>query len=165
MVATLQSGDVTVAPGATQQVVVVRVTNTGNGNEAFRLALDSALAGDNFDPTPSAPAIYVDTDGSGTLTGADTPYVAGSNDPTLTADSFVTVLLVNDIGTPLANGARGFTRLTAESRTGIGAPGTVFAGQGTAGTDAVIGTTGGDSFATGTYLVADITVVANKKKF
>ena len=53
VIATLQSGDVPVVPGATNQVVVVRVTNTGNGSETFRLVLNSVLPGDDFDPTPS----------------------------------------------------------------------------------------------------------------
>lgn len=163
VVTTLQSGDVSVAPNATNQVVVVRVTNTGNGSETFRLTLDSVLTGDDFDPTPSSPSMYFDNDNSGTLTPADTPYVAGSNDPNLAPDAFVTVLLVSNIpAPPLANGARGFTRVTAAALTGVGAPGTAFAGQGTAGTDAVVGATGADGDATGTYIVADIALAANK---
>ncbi len=162
VVATLQSGDVPVAPGATNQVVVMRVTNTGNGSETFRLVLNSVLPGDDFDPTPSSPAIYFDSDGNGVVSAGDTPYVAGTNDPTLAPDAFVRLLVLNNIGAALANGARGFTRLTAESLTGIGNPGTVFNGQGTGGTDAVVGTTGADSFAVGTYLVSDISVTANK---
>ncbi len=162
VVATLQSGDVSVTPGATNQIVVVRVTNTGNGSETFRLTLNSVLGGDDFDPTPSSPAIYLDNDASGTLTPGDTPYVAGTNDPVLAADAFVTILVLNDIGAPLATGARGQTRLTAAALTGTGAPGTAFAGQGTGGTDAVAGTSGADAFATGTYIVSDIALAANK---
>ena len=162
VIATLQSGDVPVVPGATNQVVVVRVTNTGNGSETFRLVLNSVLPGDDFDPTPSSPAIYFDNDVNGVVSPGDTPYAAGTNDPTLAPDAFVRLLVLNNIGTPLANGARGFTRLTAQSLTGSGSPGTVFAGQGTGSTDAVVGTTGAQSFAVGTYLVSDISVTANK---
>jgi uncharacterized repeat protein (TIGR01451 family) len=162
VVATLQSGDVPVVPGATNQVVVVRVTNTGNGSETFRLVLNSVLPGDDFDPTPSSPAIYFDNDGNGVVSPGDTPYAAGTNDPTLAPDAFVRLLVLNNIGAALANGARGFTRLTAQSLTGTGSPGTAFAGQGTGGTDAVVGTTGAQSFAVGTYLVSDISVTANK---
>ena len=162
VVVTLQSANVTVSPGATNQVLVYRVTNSGNGVEPFLLTQTATLGGDDFDPLPATPAIYFDTDSSGTLTPADTPYVPGSNDPQLNADAFVTVLVVNDIPNGLANGARGFSRLTAESRTGIGIPGTTFAGQGVGGTDAVVGTTGADSDASGTYLVADILVTAVK---
>jgi uncharacterized repeat protein (TIGR01451 family) len=162
VVVTLQSPGVTVSPGASGQVLVYRVTNTGNGLEPFRLTLDSALGGDEFDPVPASPALYLDSDASGTLTPADLPYVPGSNDPSLAADAFTTVLVVNAIPTPLANGSRGFSLLRAASLTGTGAPGTAFAGQGTAGTDAVLGTSGGDGEATGQYLVADLQIAAVK---
>ena len=162
VVVTLQSPTISVSPGATGQVLVYRVTNTGNGLEPFRLTIDSALGGDEFDPVPAAPAVYFDTDASGTLTPADTPYTPGSNDPSLAADAFATVLVVNSIPAPLANGNRGLSLLRAASLTGTGAPGTVFAGQGTAGTDAVVGNSGGDGDATGQYLVADLQLAAVK---
>ena len=78
---TVQTPTVTVSPAALGQALLFRVTNTGNGSETFRLSMTSVLGGDDFDPTPATPAIYFDTDGSGTLTPADTPYTAGSNDP------------------------------------------------------------------------------------
>lgn len=162
VVVTLQSATTTVSPGANNQTLVYRVTNTGNSSEAFLLTLNSVIGGDEFDPVPATPAIYFDTDGSGTLTPADTPYTPGGNDPVLVQDTFVTVLIVNNIPTGLANGARGLSELTAASRTGTGAPGTTFAGQGTGGTDAVVGTTGADGAATGQYVVADITLAAVK---
>lgn len=162
VVVTLQSGVVTVSPAAANQVLVFRVTNTGNGSEGFLLALNSVLGGDDFDPVPAAPAVYFDTDGNGVLSAADTPYVAGSNDPVLAPDGFVTMLVVNNIPGGLANGARGLSRLGAQSRTGSGAPGTSFAGQGTGGTDAVVGTTGAAATRNGEYLVADVAIAAVK---
>lgn len=162
VVVTLQSANVTVSPGATGQVLVYRVTNTGNGVEPFLLQLTTALGGDDFDPTPATPSIFVDTDASGTLTPADTPYVPGGNDPSLSADAFVTILVVSDIPGALANGARGFAQLSADARTGTGVPGTAFAAQGTGGTDAVVGATGAAANATGTYLVADVLAAAVK---
>lgn len=162
VVVTLQSATTSVSPGAAAQTLVYRVTNTGNSSESFLLTLTSVLGGDEFDPVPATPAIYLDTDGSGTLTAADTPYVPGSNDPLLSQDSFVTAIVVHDIPSGLANGARGFAQLAAAARTGTGAPGTVFAGQGAGGTDAVVGTTGADGEATGQYVVADVTLGAVK---
>lgn len=159
---TLQSAAVSVSPGSTNQVLVYRVTNTGNGSEPFRLTIDNAIGGDDFDPVAATPVIYFDADSSNSLTPADTPYTPGGNDPVLAADAFTTVLVVNSIPTPLANGARGFSQLRAAALTGTGAPGTVFAGQGTAGTDAIAGTTGGDGDATGEYLVADLRLTAVK---
>src|SRR5262245_29508675 len=144
--------------------MLYRVTNTGNGPETFHLQMTSVIAGDEFDPTPAAPAIYFDTDGSGDLSSGDVPYTAGSNDPVLNADAFVSVLVVNDIPASVADGNRGFSRLTAAARAGTAAPGTVFAGQGVSGTDAVAGTTGADGEATGLYLVAGIAVNAVKSQ-
>jgi uncharacterized repeat protein (TIGR01451 family) len=160
----VQTPSVTVAPGATQRVVVVRVTNTGNGVETFRLAGNSVVAGDNFDPVPAAPFIYFDIDNSGDLSAADVPYVSGSNDPTLTADQFTTVLIVNSIPTGLANGAAGRTQLTATALTGSGTPGTVFVGQGTTGTDAIVGTSGATQIGIGTYVIAGLQLNAVKSQ-
>jgi uncharacterized repeat protein (TIGR01451 family) len=124
----------------------------------------SVLGGDEFDPTPASPSVYFDTDNSGDLSPGDTPYVVGSNDPVLDADAFVTVLVVNDIPAGVADGNRGFSRLTTDARTGTGVPGTTFAGQGFNGTDAVVGTTGADGEATGQYLVSAVTVNAVKSQ-
>jgi uncharacterized repeat protein (TIGR01451 family) len=164
VVVTLQTPSVTVTGSATQQEIVYRVTNTGNGPETFRLVMTSVLGGDEFDPTPATPSIYFDTDNSGDLSPGDTPYVVGSNDPVLNADAFVTVLVVNDIPASVTDGNRGFSRLTADSRTGTGTPGTTFAGQGFNGTDAVVGTTGADGDATGQYLVSAVTINAVKSQ-
>jgi uncharacterized repeat protein (TIGR01451 family) len=162
VVVTLQSATVTTAAGATNQALVYRVTNTGNGSEAFLLTMTSVLGGDDFDPTAATPAIYFDTDNNGVLSAGDTAYTPGANDPVLAADAFATILVVNDIPAALANGAQGFSRLTGAARTGTGSAGTVYAGQGAGGTDAVIGATGGDSDATGTYLVSDVRISAVK---
>lgn len=157
VVVTLQSPPVSVSPGAAGQALVFLVTNTGNGPETFRLTGDSALTGDDFDPVPASPvAIYFDTDGSATLTPADTPYAPGTNDPVLAPDASVTVLYVNDIPPTVTNGQRGRAQLEARALTGTGAPGTLFPGQGVGGVDALVGTTGGDASAFGEYVVGDI---------
>ena len=156
VVVTLQTPSVPVIAGATAQEMLFRVSNTGNGPETFHLQTSSVLAGDNFDPVAASPSIYFDSDASGDLSPGDVPYVAGSNDPVLNADAFVTVLVVNDIPAGVADGNRGFARLTVTARTGTGAPGTAYAGQGASGTDAVVGVTGADGEATGEYLVAGI---------
>ena len=162
VVVTAQTPTVAVNAGDTQQEVRYRVTNTGNGSETFRLVMTSVLAGDQFDPVPATPSIYFDTDASGDLSPGDTPYVVGSNDPVLSADGFVTVLVVNAIPAGVVDTNVGFTRLTADSRTGTGVPGTTFVGQGTGGVDAVVGTTGADSEANSSYVVSGISLTATK---
>lgn len=155
---TLQSPQTLVAPGETGRALLFLVTNTGNGSESFQLAIDNLIAGDDFDPTAAVPAIYFDTDGSGDFNAGDTPYTPGTNDPDLLADESVSVFLVNDIPGGLLNGQVGRSELTATSATGTGAPGTVFAGQGDGGVNAVIGSSGGEALDTGEYLISDVLV-------
>jgi uncharacterized repeat protein (TIGR01451 family) len=142
----------------------MRVTNTGNGSETFVIAGNSVVAGDDYDPIPATPFIYFDTDNSGDLSPADVAYVSGSNNPVLAADQFTTLLLVNSIPTGLANGAAGRTQLTAQALTGTGAPGTVFAGQGTGGVDAVVGTSTASQIGTGAYVIAGLQLNAVKSQ-
>lgn len=155
-VVTLQSPAVPAAPGASQQELVFLLTNTGNASETFRLLANSVLTGDDFDPIPTSPSIYFDTDGSGDLSAADTPYISGSNDPVLAPDASVTILVVNDIPTGLLNGQRGRSSLTATSLTGTGTPGQVYPGGSAPGVDAIIGNSGGQDEATGEYVIGDV---------
>jgi uncharacterized repeat protein (TIGR01451 family) len=162
---TAQTPTVSVSAGATQQVARYRVTNTGNGGETFRLVMNSTIAGDQFDPVPSATSIYFDSDTTPGLSAGDTPYVVGSNDPVLNADGFVVVLVVNDIPAGVVDTNTGFTRLTADARTGTGAPGTTFAGAGNGlngAVDAVVGATGADGEADSSYVVGGVTLTATK---
>ncbi|MDX1518252.1 MAG: hypothetical protein R3288_15505 [Woeseiaceae bacterium] len=158
VVVTLQSGQVLVAANDTNRALLFTVTNTGNGTETFTLAIDNAIAGDDFDPVEAVPAIYFDTDGSGDFNAGDQAYAPGSNDPVLAADESVDVFLVNDIPGGVVNGNIGRSELTATSSTGTGAPGTEFAGQGDGGVDAIIGTTGGAASTQGEYLVSDVQI-------
>lgn len=160
----LQSATVSVAAGAGNEALLFLVTNTGNGAETFTLTGESVLVGDDFDPSPAAPFIYIDSDGSGDLSPADVPYVAGNNDPVLAADATVAVILVNDIPLGVLDGQRGRSELAATANTGTGAPGTVFVGQGLGGVDAVIGTSGGDVAVFGEYLVGDVQISAVKSQ-
>jgi uncharacterized repeat protein (TIGR01451 family) len=164
VVITAQTPSVAVDAGETQREMLYRVTNTGNGTETFLLTMTSVIAGDQFDPVPSTPSIYFDTDGSGDLSPGDTPYVAGNNDPVLGDDEFVNVLVVNDIPAGVTDTQIGRTRLTAASRTGTGAPGALFASGGDGGVDAVVGTTGADGEATSEYLVTEVTVSVAKSQ-
>jgi uncharacterized repeat protein (TIGR01451 family) len=159
---TLQSSTVTVTSGDSNRTLLFRLTNTGNGTETFPLALDNLVAGDDFDPLAASTAIYFDADADGALSAGDTAYAPGSNDPTLAPDAGVSILLVNNIPAPLADGALGRSRLLARAATGTGAPGTVFAGQGAGGTDAVAGANGGEANAFGEYQVSENQVVLTK---
>ena len=159
-VATADPGDVVVQPGATNRVLSFTVTNTGNGSEAFRLTPNSAVGGDQFDPTTTS--IVLDSNGDGIYTaGVDTIYNPGSNDPVLAPDAAIKVFVLSTI--PTANDLdKGIVQLSAAATTGNGTPGTTFAGQGQGGGDAVVGASTAKSTDKGTYLVQSTTVVFTK---
>jgi uncharacterized repeat protein (TIGR01451 family) len=90
--------------------------------------------------------------------GVDALYVPGENDPVLAADSSVTVFAVNGIPGDRLDADTGDCRLIAASNTGTGDPGTVFAGAGDEGADAVVGYSGATDSDTGTYIVSGLTV-------
>ena len=138
-VATTESGDVPSQPGATNQVVGFKVTNTGNGPEAFKLSPITAIGGDAFDPT--ATSIVIDNGNGVYDPGIDLVYVPGANEPMLAPDASVKIFVLATVPAGAADTQRGQIDLTATAATGSGTAGTVFAGQGTGGSDAVVGTT------------------------
>lgn len=165
VVVTVSSPVVTVLAGATQEELLFVVTNTGNGSESFTLTPQSAgIGGDDFDPVLSTPSVYFDTDGSGDLSAGDVVYVPGTNDPVLAADASVRVLVVNDIPAGAPDNGLGRSQLSAASRTGTGAPGTAFPGQGDGGVDAVVGTTGADGSEFGQYRVQTLVMSVVKSR-
>ncbi|HEV7233353.1 MAG TPA: hypothetical protein VGN36_03835 [Sphingorhabdus sp.] len=141
-------GDVTTSPGATGNVQTFRITNTGNGDEAFRLTANTGVGGDDFDPTLTQ--IVLDTNDNGVYDpGVDTVYVSGTNDPVLQPDESQVVFVITSTPVAVTNGNRGTTNLAAVAVTGSGAPGTTFAGAGQGGGNAVVGNTGADGDANG----------------
>lgn len=160
-VASGDPGDVSALPGATNRVLKFTVTNSGNGNEAFALVADDELGGDDFDPT--ATSIVLDTNGNGAYdAGVDTTYVAGSNDPALAADGNITVFVLASIPAGAADAQRGGISLSATAKTGSGNPGTVFAGAGTNGSNAVVGATRATAGDEGYFKVSNATVSLTK---
>lgn len=145
-------GDVTAAPDEDDVVLAFTVTNGGNGPEPVVLTIDHNRAGDDFDP--DAVTLFVDTDGNGVYdAGTDTLYNAGSP-PVLAADESITAFILGDMPSA-ADGERSEVLLTGTAATGSGAPGTVFAGQGEGGGDAVVGSTGASDDDSGFYAIVD----------
>lgn len=155
VVATWQDATpVTVAPGDVDQRLTFMITNLGNGNEAFALLVDPVLGGDQFDPTNAR--IYIDANDSTVYeAGVDPLYQPGLNEPLLAADAARLIFVLADIPAAALNGDRGDASLRATSLTG-GVTGTIVAGAGDGGTDAVIGA--GTSEMIGSYLVSDLFV-------
>ncbi len=164
-VVTGQSPQLVVQPGETNRSLLFRVTNVGNGSETLELSVDSSgIQGSDFDPLPASTPVFFDSDGSGDLSGGDTAYQPGINDPVLAADESVDILVVNDIPNNVANGDIGLTELIAASTNGTGVPGSSLPGQGDGGSDAVFGVSGGSASATGEYRVSDIEITMVKSQ-
>jgi uncharacterized repeat protein (TIGR01451 family) len=150
VVASADPADVAATPGSVGTPLKYTVTNGGNGPEAFTLVATGDGGGDDFDPEVSS--IWIDSNGNGAYdAGADTVYVAGSNDLQLQADESQTLFVLSSMPGGLAQGSRGRVQLIASALTGTGAPGTSFAGKGVGGAEAVIGTTGGQGQSDGYY--------------
>ena len=139
------ASNVTVIPGDTNRVLTFQVTNTGNGTDDYTLAGLSTLSGDDFDPT--LVGIYLDSNRLNT------------NDPVLVADASVTVFVLNNMPDRLSDNDVGDSQLTVTSKTGTGTPGTVVAGAGELGTDAVVGTSGASDDDMGTYIASALAVL------
>ncbi len=150
------TAQVPVAAGDNGRALLFRLTNVGNGTEAFQLDIDNTLLGDNFDPVASTPNVYFDSDDSGDLSIGDVAYAPGVNEPALASDQGVTLLVLNDIPAARVNGDRGLSQLRASALTGTGVLGTVIPGAGDGGVDAVIGSSGGIGVASGEYLVGGV---------
>lgn len=165
----------------TNRVLAFRVTNVGNGPEAFNLTpnLSPAVA-DQFNPqTGAAGILFVDVNNNGQLDiGVDT-LIGGPL--TINPDQTVQVLFVANMPPGPANGDQGAVSLTATSATpgaiiaGAGVtPGTILPNGGTPavgapGIDAVVGAgaggaadSGADDTASGTYVVNTLNVAIAK---
>lgn len=157
--ATLDAGPVTVRSGS--QVLSFLVSNTGNGPEAFSLEVVTSVPGNAFDTTLDA--IALDSNGNGVYDpGVDAvlprPSITGPVPAGGTERVFVIVLVPGGIG----DGAQSAINLIARTATGAGAPGTVFAGAGENGADAVAGAGGGQATATGQMVSSASTVTLVK---
>ena len=151
------ASEVQVSPGDADVPLTFLLTNTGNGSESFTLGGMSTVGGDDFDP--SFLNIYLDANGNDTYDpGVDSVYVPSVNDPLLSPDQSVTVFITNNIPGSLTDGTAGDTQLTVTSKSGTGVPGTVLAGNGDGGSNAVIGLTGGQFSVKGTYVATSVQV-------
>lgn len=152
---------VVVTSASTSQVLTFLVTNIGNGTDSYTLTPSDNLGGDEFDP--DFVSLVLDGNLNGTYdVGVDPPYLAGVNDPVLAADSSVVVFALNDIPVGLNDGDTGNFQLTATSKSGSGTPGTVLPGAGECGNNAVVGNSGGESSAVGTYVQSAVLVAVIK---
>lgn len=124
--------------GSSNVVLAWTITNTGNGPEAFDLVANPAVAGNDFDATVQQ--IVIDTNGNGTYDpGVDTILPPGSPTPVIAPDASLTIFVLVSLPGTAADGDTSQVQLTATATTGSGTPGTVIAGAGNGGGDAVVG--------------------------
>jgi uncharacterized repeat protein (TIGR01451 family) len=154
-VTSLDPGPVATEPG--EEILTFEVTNTGNGPEAFELTANPSVAGNDFDTTIDG--IAVDTNGNGTYDpGVDQILTGPETTPVLAEDENITVFVITTVPAGAADTEESDVELTAEAVTGTGAPGTVFAGEGVNGVDAIAGLTSADDSAIGSLIVGVTTV-------
>lgn len=151
----LNPGPVAARPGGA--VLSFELTNQGNGPEAYRLTAIAAVAGNDFDVTVNALAI--DSNGNGTYdAGIDAVLPSPQTTAMLAPDSVLTIFALVTIPDGVSDTQRSSVDLVAGAITGSGAPGTVFAGQGVDGGDALVGTTGALATARGQLIAGMVTV-------
>ena len=147
--------------GAGNVVLEYSITNTGNGPEAFKVTVNPAVAGNAFDATLQS--IVVDTNGNGTFEpGIDQVIANGAASPLIAADGSLKIFVIVSLPATAADGQTSQVKLTADAGTGTGTAGTVFAGQGDGGGDAVVGASTASSNANDT-LIASLATVALAK--
>ena len=151
------SQDSSALPVTSSTVLTFSVTNTGNGTEAFVLTADPTVAGNDFDAIVDGLAI--DTNNNGIYdAGVDTLLANGGSSAALAPDEALTVFVLLTAPGGMTDGQTSQVRLLAEAETGTGTPGTVFAGAGESGVDAVVGSTGADDDDLGALIASLATV-------
>ena len=156
--ASQESGPVS---ATTTAVLRYKVTNTGNGPETFTLTANPAVTGNAFNATVTGLAI--DVNGNGVFdSGIDTALTNGATSPVLAADAPLDVLVLVTIPASAAANATSKVELTATATTGTGAPGTLFAGAGVSGGDAVVGASTANAGSQATLTVNKVVVALVK---
>ncbi len=137
-VTSLDPGPIIATPG--EAVLTFEVTNQGNGPEAFELVANPNVADNDFITTVET--IAVDSNGNGVYDeGVDQILTAPQTTDVLAADETVTVFVIVTVPDDVTDEQLSQVELTATAATGNGSPGTVFAGQGEGGGDAIVGNT------------------------
>jgi len=158
-VTTLTSTPVTI--GTAPAVLIYQVTNTGNGSDTFDLTGAPNVSGNAFNATLQTVAI--DTNGNGVYdAGVDTVITNGAASQSLAPDASIKVFLLAASPTTATDTQTSQVRLTAVSVIGSGTPGTLFAGKGTAGVDAVVGASGGTANALANLIASLANVTLTK---
>ena len=150
-----------VAIGSSNATLSYQVTNTGNGADSFDLAAAPNVSGNAFNTTLQTVAF--DSNGDGIYeAGADAAITNGTASQAIAPDATIRVFVIVAPSAAATDGQTSQVRLTATSVTGSGTPGTVFAGKGNGGVDAIVGPTGGTAHALETVQASTAQVTLTK---
>ncbi|MEO0643438.1 MAG: hypothetical protein AAFY47_08505 [Pseudomonadota bacterium] len=149
-VTSLDSGPIAARPG--EAVLTYEVTNQGNGPEAFELIANPSVGGNDFET--AVENLAIDSNGNGVYDpGVDEILASPQTTPVLAPDETIRVFIIVTVPDSAGDEQLSDVDLTASAVTGNGAPGTVFAGEGEGGGDAIAGTTTASAAAIGTLTV------------
>ncbi len=163
-VVSLDAANVSVVSPSSGRQLTFLLTNTGNGSEQFLLSVDTALAGDNFDPVPASARIWIDANGDNTLDTLNDILYNGTNGPVLDGSTpgndAVAVFVLADIPAgrtagELANVSLIATSVIADAAGEVNNVGAEITAGGDGGVDANIGVSGAQSSAIGTFEVVN----------
>ena len=143
------------AAGSVNQTLLFRLTNTGNGNDNYKLA-PTALPASGTGFAVDQCKLFLDQDHSGSYSDSDPEYVPGNNDPVLAAGSHLDVFALCALPATAADGSLAQIRLVATSNILSGAPGSAKPAPGTPGMNVVVGMSGGSSSSNGTYQASSV---------
>lgn len=143
------------AAGSVAQTLLFRLTNTGNGNDIFKL-VPTALPASGNDFAAEQCKLFLDQDNNGSYSGSDPEYVPGGNDPVLAAGSHMDVFVLCALPATAHDGSLAQVRLSATSNTFSGTPGSAKPSIGNPGMNLVVGMSGGSSSSNGTYQASSV---------
>ena len=142
------------------------VANIGNGSEDFVLSVANSSAADQFDfVLPGGVEIFIDDPVNGTQGVFDIDDDLFVTSTTIAPETTITVFVVADVPAGLNQADEGHIDLIATSNTtgaAGAAPGTVLAGLGDSGTDAIVGSTQATAFDTAIYEISTVDVTLTK---
>ena len=143
------------AAGAVAQTLLFKLTNTGNGNDTYTLAL-TALPPSGTGFSVGQCKLFLDQDNNGTYSSSDPAYVPGSNDPALAAGAHLNILALCDLPATANDGTLAQVKLAATSNTFSGTLGSAKPATGVPGMNVVIGMSGGVASSNGSYQASSV---------
>lgn len=133
------------------------VTNSGNGNDRFNLRADPVVSGN-----VTILEVSYDSNNNGVYDSGDTVIANGAASSLIAPDAALKVFVKVALPAGATDEQASDVRLTATSVIGTGAPGTVMAGAGVGGVDAVVGSSNATSNATNS-IIASLASVSLEK--